>query len=393
MALPLSYHWRHLFVRKTTTLLTTLVIAAVVAVFTWMVGFDGALRDSLATAHDDQKVLVMRRGATAETNSAIPIEDFNKLNQLNGLARDAANEPLLSPEMMAQTSRPRIRDGGKTWGNVAVRGVTEIAFKVHTNVKLTGAMFKPGAREVIVGQNAAKQFAGLNVGNRLMLGYGSDRDYVVVGHFSADGGPAESEIWGYLPSLMNAWKRTTYSSTALRVNPSVGADAVIEQIRGPAIQLEAQTEGAYWREQTRTILLYLRVTRVLILAMAVAAVFSIANTMFAMVAGRTREIAMLRTIGYGRRQILLGFVVESLLLSLLGGLMGCLACAAWLGGVGNTKDMFGASTFTTLAFEIKLSPLSLAAALACVVAVGILGALFPARRAAAIPVVAALREE
>ncbi len=393
MALPLTYHWRNLFVRKATTLLTVLVVAVVVGVFAWLMGFSDSLRRSLLTASDPQMLIVVKRSATSESNSAIPVDEFNKLNQLTGVARDpATNQPLISPEMMVQVSLPRLRDAGKTWGNVALRGVTETAFKVHANVRTNGRIFTAGSREVLVGATAAKQFGGLDVGRTIQLGYGGDREYTVVGHFSAGGGPLESEIWGYLPSLMNAYNRTMYSSAYLRLAEGVNADAAIEAIKGPAIQLDARTEGQYWDQQSSNIKAYLMITRMLVSVMSLAAVCSIANTMFAMVAGRGREIAMLRTIGYSRRQILTGFVLEAVLLTLMGGVVGCLGCVAWLWLVGNTKDMFGASTFTTLAFEIQLTPVTALWALASVLAVGVAGALIPAFRASRVEVISALRE-
>lgn len=393
MALPLAYHWRNLFVRKTTTLLTVLVVAAVVGVFAWLMGFSDSLSRSLKTANDPNKIIVLKRAATSESNSAISPEDFNKLDQLDGLARDPeTSEALISPEMMVQVSLPRLGDGGKTWGNVALRGVTEMAFKVHTNINARGRMFSQASREVLVGDSAARQFGGLEVGQKIRLGYSGDREYTVVGHFSAEGGPLESEIWGYLPSLMNAYNRTMYSSASLKLSPGASAEKTLERVKGPSMQLDAQTEGQYWQQQSSNIRTYLFFTKMLVTVMSLAAVCSIANTMFAMVAGRGREIAMLRTIGYSGRQILTGFVLEAVLLTLMGGVVGCLGCVAWLWLVGNTKDMFGASTFTTLAFEIKLTPLTAAWALASVCAVGVLGAVLPARRAARVEVISALRE-
>ncbi|MCK6456163.1 MAG: ABC transporter permease [Phycisphaerae bacterium] len=393
MALPISYHWRNLFVRKTTTALTMGVVAAVVGVFAWMLGFSAALDDSLSVASDDRKLIVLKPGATAESNSAIPIEDYNRLNQLTELARTDAGS-LQSPEMLVQISLPRLRDGGRTAANVAVRGVTETAFRVHTTVKIVaGRTFNPAAREVIVGRAAAAQFAGLQIGSTLNLGYSGDRGYQIVGHFSADGGPLESEIWGYLPSLLNAYNRTMYSSANLRLRDGADPKAVIGEIEGPAIQLSAQTEPAYWQEQSRNIRTYLGIANFLVAIMCIAAVFSIANTMFASVAGRTREIAMLRTIGFSGGQILTGFVIESVLLSLIGGLIGCAGTLAYLQLAGSTKDMFGSTTFTTLAFDIRLSPLIVAKALGLVTLVGIIGAAVPARRAARVQVVNALRAE
>ncbi len=393
MALPLTYHWRHLFVRRTTTLLTMAVVAAVVAALTWILGFAFALQSSLAVARDDHKLMVLRRGSTSESMSAIPIADYNKLTQVIGVARDPnTGTPLISPEMLVQVSLPRQRDGGRTSANLAVRGVTPIALQVHRNVRLTGPLFSTGTQEIIVGAKAAAQFQGLELGDFVNLGFGNDRGYKVVGYFTADGGPMESEIWGYLPSLLNAYNRTMYSSAALRVDPGTDPDSVIEQIAGPAIQLDAKTEAEYWTKQTGRVRAYLSIVATLVLVMGIAAACSIANTMYALVAGRVREIAMLRTIGFSRRQILVGFVLEAVLLSVLGGAVGCAACAAWLGLAGHTKDIYGASSFSTLAFDIRLTPLVIVVALAAVTAVGALGAFLPARRAARVEVITALRE-
>lgn len=373
-------------------MLTVLVIAAVVGVFSWMLGFAEALRSSLSVAADEDKIIVLKRGSTAESNSAIPVDEFNKLTQVSGIAAGEGIERLISPEMVVQVSLPRLRDGGETSANVCVRGVTAEALKVHDNVRLLGPFFSEGAQEVIVGRAAAEQFAGLDVGEEISLGYGNNRVYKVVGHFSADGGPLESEIWGYLPSLLNAYNRTMYSSASLCVAEGTDPRTVLEQIEGPAIQLTARTEKDYWQEQSQLIRVYLLLANVLVAIMSLAAMLSIANTMFSMVAGRTAEIAMLRTIGFRRNQILTGFMVEATLLSLLGGAMGCLGAAAWLQFVGNTKDMFGAQTFTILAFEIHLTPMIILLALLCVSLVGALGALLPALRAARLDVVTALRE-
>lgn len=393
MALTLTYHWRSLFVRKTTTVLTVFVVAAVVAVFAWMIGFAAALQRSLSVAGDQAKVIVIRRGATAESNSALPVDEVGKLTQIAEVAVvESTGEPSISPEMVVQVRLPRLSDGGRTQANVAVRGVTSTAFAVHRNVKAPERIFSTGEPEIIVGRAAARQFSGLQIGDTLHLGYSGNRSYRVVGHFSADGGPAESEIWGYLPSLMSSYNRTMYSSVALRLKPGTDPNRVVEQIRGPAIQMDAETEADYWRRQSGVVQLYLRIAYVLISIMCIGAVFAIANTMYASVAGRTREIAMLRTIGFAPRNIVSGFILEAVLLSLVGGLIGCAACAAWLATMGNTKDMFGQTTFTIMAFEIHLNAWIVAAALGSIALVGVAGAFFPARRAGRTQVVSALRE-
>jgi putative ABC transport system permease protein len=394
MPLPLSYNWRNLFVRKTTTALTVLVIAAVVGVFAWLLSFAAALAGSLSFANDARKLIVLKQASTSETNSAIPPDEYNKLSQLNReVAVDpTTHQPLKSPEMIVQVSLPRVRDGGATRANVAVRGVTDDAFRVHRNVRLLGQGFTPGQMEVVVGLSAAKQFQGLELGKTIDLGYSGNRGYKIVGHFTADGGPMESEIWGPLPQLMDSYARRMYSSVGLRLTDDVEAEKVIERIEGPAIELTAQTEPEYWFDQSRNIRIYLGIVASLVGIMCVAAAFSIANTMYSAVAARTREFAMLRTIGFSGRQILVSIVVEAVFLSLLGGLFGCGACYAWLALGGNTKDMFGASTFTTLAFEIHMTPAIISMALGSVAMVGMIGAISPALRAARIRVVEALRE-
>jgi putative ABC transport system permease protein len=393
MAISFSYHWRSLFVRKSTTVLTIVVVAAVTAVFVWMLSFSHALGDSLSMASDPRKLIILKRGATAESSSAIPVSDLGKLSQLPEAEVDpATGRALLSPESLVQVQLPRLRDGGRSAANVAVRGVTADAFNVHRNVRLLGPMFSTGSPEVIVGLATARQFGGLAIGDSISLGYGGSRPFRIVGYFTADGGPLESEIWGYLPTLMSAYNRTLYSSVSLRLKPSADPAAAVRAIEGPSIQLAAQSEPDYWRKQSALVRVYLGIANALVAIMCLAAVFAVANTMFASVAGRTREIAMLRTIGFSGRAVLRGFLLESVMLSLIGGSAGCLACAAWLKGVGNTKDMFGASTFTTMAFEIRMVPTVVAAALAGIIAVGLAGALVPAVRASRLAVVDALRE-
>lgn len=393
MAMPLSYHWRNLFVRKTTTILTIVVIAAVVGVLGWMLGFNSAVNHALSVAGEEDKIIVVKKGATSETNSAIPIEEFNRLGQLSAVAKNpGTGQPQFSPEMIVQVSLPRIADEGRTFANVAVRGVTEDAFAVHSNVKLLGRRFSLAEREVIVGLAASKQFAGLKIGDVVNIGYGGDRGYKVAGYFSADGGPMESEIWGYLPSLMNAYNRTMYSSVSLRLAPGSSVQETIKQIEGPAIQLSGKTEKEYWQEQTKLMQIYIAITGILVMVMALAAIFAIANTMYAVVAGRTREIAMLRTIGFSGMSVLGGLIIESVMVAVLGGVIGMLACAGWLALAGNTKDMFGATTFTTMAFEIHLTPAIVGISLVSVVVLGVVGAALPGLRAARIEVLTALRE-
>src|SRR5262245_61419599 len=182
MALPLKYHWRNLFVRKTTTLLTIALVAIVIGTLCWLLGFAAALQSTLAMASDERKLIVIQRGALSESNSAIPPDDFNKLSQLNDAAPDPrAPGALVSPEMVVQVSLPRLSDPHRSLANVCVRGVLpEKAREVHPTLQLVeGREFSTGAPEVIVGAGAAKQFGGLNLGDRVKLGFAGNRDYTV----------------------------------------------------------------------------------------------------------------------------------------------------------------------------------------------------------------------
>lgn len=392
MALPLSYNWKNLFVRKTTTLLTCLVIAVVVGVFSWLVGFWEALDRSLSFADDTRKLIVLKQGATSETNSAIPPADESKLTQIPEIAAGPDGQPLRSPEMIVQVSLPRLRDRGATFANVAVRGVTDTAFKVHRRIRPLGQSFQQGAMEVIVGLQAHKQFAGLDIGNVINLGYGGNRGYRIVGYFSADNGPMESEIWGPFSMLKDSYKRDMYSSVSVRLNDVADTAEVIKRIQGPGIELDAQTEPQYWRDQSKNIRIYMGIVGGLVAIMCLAAVFAIANTMFATTAGRTREFAMLRTIGFTGRQIMASVIIESVLLALLGAVLGCAGCWGYLRLAGNTKDMFGATSFTTLGFEISMTPMTVLAAIVLVSVVSANGAIVPAYRASKLQPVTALRE-
>ncbi len=392
MALPLTYNWKNLFVRKTTTVLTCLIIAIVVAVFSWLVGFAWALNNSLSFANDRAKIIALKLGATSETNSAINPEDYNKLAQLTGLAVDNAGEPLKSPEMVVQVSLPRRADNGATFANVAVRGVTDTAFLVHQNVRIIeGRRFDQGQMEAIIGAQAAKQFGGLEIGSTLNLGYGGNRAFKIVGIFSANGAPIESEIWGPQTVLMSSYRRNAYSSVALRLRDAGDSKRAVTDIAGPAIEMTAFTEPDYWEAQTGNIKIYMYIVGGLVGIMSLAAIFAIANTMFAAVAGRTREIAMLRTIGFSGGQVLTSFVIEAVFIALIGGALGLAACAIYLAIAGGTKDMFGANTFTTMGFEIKMTPLTAVLGLAMVATVGALGAIFPAWRASKLQIIQALR--
>ena len=390
MILPLYYNWRNLLARKLSSGLTFLVVAVVVFVLSVLLSFAEGIRASLVATGLPENIVVLRPGATSETTSILRPEEYNRVAGAPGIARQAdafrespAGSPLISREMSVQTDLPRRNQvDGKT-ANVAVRGVDDVAFRVHTDVQLVeGRHFQQGAPEVIVGKAAQERY-------EITLGRNANRPYRVVGVFTAGGGALESEIWAPRTILADSYARPLASSVCLRLVSAAAIPETVQYINGPAVRLEARSEQRYYSdlaERTREVVW---LTSGLIGIMAVGAIFAVANTMYATVDNRRREIAMLRTIGFGRFAIVTAIVMESLLLCVL-------ACGAGLlGGLllrGSRQDYFSDATFTVLAYELKFTPATVGIALAAAVSVGIAGALAPAIRAARINILQAVRK-
>ncbi len=389
MPLPLYYNRRNLMRRRLSTTLTFVVVAVVVLVLCVLLSFAAGVGASLSATGSQQNILVLKPGATAESTSLLMPEEIGKLVQTPGVARDASGDLLVSPELCIQTTVNR-RGPGTTPANVAVRGVDEIALQVHSELRLVeGRMFRPGAMEVIVGKAAKERYADLEVGGVLPLGRLTNRSFTVVGVFEAAGGALESEIWASRTMMMDAYSRYFSSSVALRLADGASPDAAIEYIKGPAVELEAKREPDYYKDlssKTREIVL---LAVVLVGIMGVGAAFAVANTMFAAVDGRRREIAMLRTIGFTKEAIVLSFLVESALVCGAACVVGLLASLALNG---SRQDYISDATWTVFAFELRITPEIALWALGLAMLVGISGALAPAIRASRTRIIEALRK-
>lgn len=397
MPLPLYYNWRNLVARKLSTGLTLVVVGVVVFVLAVLLSFAAGIRASLVSTGSPLNVIVLKPGATAESTSILRPDEYNRIAQAPGIARlpqalgDApAGSLLISPEVNVQTTLPRKNDRGGKLANVAVRGVDDVAFAVHPEVRLiAGNRFRQGAPEVIVGRAARERYGPLELGDQVPLGRKADRTYTVVGIFEAAGGALESEIWAPRTILSDSYFRAFTSSVCVRVDDPAGIPDLVAYVNGPAVGLEARPELKYYRdlaERTREIVW---LSSVLVSIMAIGAVFAVANTMYSAVDNRRREIAMLRTIGFGRGAIMLAIVIESLLVCTL-------ACAAGLAGSlalsGARQDFFSDTTFTVLAYELKVTPPVIAAAVGTALLVGTVGALAPAVRAARTNILQAVRK-
>lgn len=387
MTLPVTYNLRNLFVRKLSTMLTLVVIAAVVFVLVWMLAFVSGIRSSMKASGWPQNIIALKPGATAESTSIIRQFEAARVVQTPGIARNAAGELLISLELCVQTNINRRSDG--RMANVAVRGVDPIVFEVHPELRIVeGRSFQPGELECIVGKTAQAHFEGLEVGKTVVMGRSTNREYKVVGVFESGGSAMESEILALRTAVVDSYKREFMSSIAIRMADVSLVPEAIQYLNGPAVELEARTEPQYFRDLSGRMLEIAQLTGVLVAIMAIGAAFAVANTMFAAVDSRRREIAMLRTIGFPRGAILGSFVLESLLIGLIGCGLGLIASSYFSG---QRQDFLSDQTWTVLAFEMRVTAPIIAAALLVALLVAVLGAIAPALRASRVRVIDALR--
>ena len=390
MALPLRYSVGNLVARRTRTLLTLGVVAVVVLATTLLLSLVSSLRRTLVTTGSPHNLMVMRKGATNDGSSALPLEAYQALRYFEGVAKSPEGEPLVSPELVVQPFFVR-RDGGRE--NVLVRGVEPVALAVHDSVKIVeGRMFEPSQGEVIVGTGVAGRYAGAAVGEVLKFGRGT---WKVVGRFESGGDSFESEVWADVRELARDAKRPMpYSGFRVRAEPGIDLDAMIRRIDDePRWAMEAQRETDYYAEQSKSAdALYLIVIGLAVLS-GIGAICGATNTLYASVQARTAEIGTLRALGFSRGTILSAFLIESLLMAgagfaVGGALAGILAAAisSALGGVG-----FAAVTFTTNVIDLRVGVSDLCWAAVLSLVIGLIGGWFPALRAARLRPVEALR--
>jgi putative ABC transport system permease protein len=331
--------------------------------------------------------MIVQRGSASELTSWIPIDQRNLILVRDEVARDTEGQPLASPEDVVVTNKPK-KDGSPT--NVTVRGVTPKAFDVRGGIKiLDGRKFTPGLYEVIVGDKIARRVRGLELGSSVKL---QKHEWKVVGTFSSQGGAFESEIWGDADVMGVDFGRTGgYNAMSVRLKPGADVTELDHWIRSnPQMQLQAVSERKYYDDQAGPLAKILRQLATFVaVIMGVGAVFGAMNTMYAIVAARTREIGTLRALGFSRRAILFSFVVESVTLALAGGAIGCLLAVPMNGystGTGQTQS------FSEIAFAFQITPGIVMSSVAFAVVMGVIGGLLPSVRAARLPITSALRE-
>lgn len=386
MAIPLSYNLRNLVVRKTTTLMTALGIALTVAVLLAVLALVNGLRVTLTTTGDPLHVIVMRKGSTSELVSLFTRTQFQDLKFKPGIASGHDGQPLASLEMITVINLANVDnpDGA----NVMVRGLQPTGIEMRRNVKIaTGRWFTSGRRELVVGNSVARRFPAAGLGKKIQLGRG---DWDIVGVFDAGRGAQDSEIWGDLNQIASDFNRVeVLSSALLRATDEVTAKALINDINSDRrLELTAASEKDYYDQQTDSAAPIEYTGIIVAIIMAVGSSFAAMNTMYAAVSRRAREIGTLRVLGFSRFSILLSFFVEGVLLSALGGLLGCLLVMP-LNGI---TTAIGSNNFSELAFDFTVTPKIMLTGIAFAVVLGSFGGLFPARSASRKEILTALRE-
>ena len=387
MALPLSYNVRSLYVRGRVTLLAIGGIALVVAVLIVLVAMAAGFRIALQAGGSLENAIVTQRGSTSEITSGIPRDAVNVLSVDSRVARDKDGNPLASPDLVIIASMKRKEDGVDV--NVVIRGVTPMAFKVRPNVVVTeGRNFMPGLDEVIVGRKLFDRMAGMELGRTIRM---QRRDWKIVGVFDARGSGFESEVWGDKDIMGPAFGRGAGAQTlTLRMNDPSQIPAFNEELRrNPRMQVQVIQERLYYEQQSAGVSGPLMALAVFVaIVMGIGAVFGAMNTMYAIVAARTREIGTLRALGFSRLAILTAFVIESTCLAIIGGALGCLV-ALPANGISSAA---GGANFAEIAFAFRVTPLSIVVGMTLATFMGVAGGLLPSLRAARLPITSALRE-
>jgi putative ABC transport system permease protein len=388
VAIPIIYNLRSVTARWTSAIVAVLGIAGTVGVFIAMLSLARGFRATLVSSGSEDNAIVMRAGATSEMMSGIKLEDVKIMQDAPGVAR-GADAPLVTTEVVVVAPFP-LRSTG-TDANVQVRGVSANVLTIRKNAKIVqGRMFQPGLAELVVGKNASTSYSGLTVGNTVNFGGGH---WQVVGIFDAGGSSFDSEVWCDARVLDDVYKRPSniFQSATVHLNSPDSfqqfKDAVTSDRR---LNLDVTREIDYYAKQsTRMTQLITILGGLVAFVMAIGAVFGALNTMYSAVAERGREIATMRALGFGAAAVVFSFLVEALLISFVGGAIGCIAVLP-LNGL--TTGAMNWQTFSHLAFAFKITSGLLVAGIIFALAMGLLGGLPPALRAAWRPVAVALRE-
>ncbi|MEI2453705.1 ABC transporter permease [Lysobacter firmicutimachus] len=363
-------------------------IAGVVAVLVAMLSMAEGYQETLRRTGSDDSVMVLRGASAAEVMSTLDLASINVIEQAPGIARGADGRPLASPETVVAANLPIKGGAPDEDGSVQLRGVGDRAWQVRPQVKIVqGRRFETGKREVVVGSGAQRQFAGLEVGKQIRLG---NERWTVVGVFKS-GDAMDSEVWADAQMVAATYGRgASRNSVVAKLSDAKQFKAFKAALAGdPRLQVDTTTTAEYFAKQSEAMTKVIRIIGIVVGSiMAIGAVFGALNTMFATVATRAREIATLRAIGFRGVPVVVAVMLETMLLALLGGLIG--GALAWLVFNGYTASTI-AGGVGQLTFDFRVTGALLWSGLKWALAIGFVGGLFPALRAATLPVTTALR--
>jgi putative ABC transport system permease protein len=387
VALPLVYNLESVRARWASTVVAVLGIAGSVGVFVAMLALARGFQAALVSSGSPQNVMVRRVGATSELDSAITLEQLSAIQDAAEVHRQ--DGPVVSPEVVVVAALPLKKTG--TDANVQVRGVTPRALQVHERVKMAqGRFFSPGLFELVVGKNALDAYAGVAVGDAVKLG---GTTWKVVGSFDAGGSSFDSEIWCDASLLNSTFQRPAgihQSVTARLATPDALPALERRFAADPRMKVRLEPEIEYYRKASQMMTGLIETLGALVaVIMGLGAVIAALNTMYSAVAERSREVATIRALGFGSGAVITSFVIEALLVSLVGGVIGCLAALPLNGLVTQTMNF---TTFSHLSFAFRVTPAVVGMGIAFAVLMGLAGGLPPAVRAARLPVAVALRD-
>ncbi|WP_226469399.1 ABC transporter permease [Luteimonas panaciterrae] len=373
--------------RIAASLVVVIGIAGVVGVLVALLAMAEGYRETLRKSGSEDSAIVMRGASAAEVMSTLSRDSIVAINDAPGVARDAQGRALISPELIVAANLP-LKDGSGDDGSVQVRGVGDQAWAVRPSVKIvSGRKFETGRRELVAGSGAQRQFAGLEPGHVIKLG---SQDWTVVGIFHS-GDAMDSEIWGDAEVVASTYNRgSSRSSVTAKLSSAAAFKGFKAALANdPRLDVDTTTTLEYFNKQSEQMTTVLRAIGIVVgVIMALGAVFGALNTMYASVAARQREIGTLRAIGFRGVPVVVAVMLETLLLALLGGVIGGLL--AWLIFNGYTASTI-AGGVGQLTFQFKVSPQLLWTGVKWAMAIGFIGGLFPAVRAAHLPVTEALR--
>jgi len=389
MAIPFSYNVRSVAARWKTAVVSILGIAGTVGVFVAMLAMARGFQATLIASGSSSNSIIRRAGASSEMDSGVSLDQARVIADAGQVARNEANIPLTSPEVVVIGAFQLNKSG--TDANVQIRGMTPLVLEVRPSVKVVeGRFFKPGLAELVIGSYAVQTYKGLDLGSTVSFG---GQDWKVVGIYDAGGSAFDSEIWTDYTLLAQAFKRpeNVFQSVTARLNSPSDFEAFKDALTSdPRLTVQVEREAAYYAKQSQMVSTLIRVLGFLVaFVMAIGAVFGALNTMYSAVAARAREIATMRALGFGGGSVVLSFLLESLLIALAGGVLGCIAVLPLNGFTAGTMNW---QTFSHLAFAFRVTPGLLAAGIVFAILMGIVGGVLPAVRAARLQVAPALRE-